>query len=54
VDIGSAAMEPAMLGTTFLQLFSTHTHQVGQIPTTPPVPNPGLVNALSKTVKVQA
>jgi uncharacterized protein involved in type VI secretion and phage assembly len=54
VDIGSSAVEPAMLGTTFLQLFSTHTHQLGQIPTTPPVPNPGLVNALSKTVKVQA
>jgi uncharacterized protein involved in type VI secretion and phage assembly len=54
VDIGSTAVEPAMLGTTFLSLFATHTHQVGPVPTTPPVPNPAMVNALSKTVKVQS
>ncbi len=54
VDIGSSAVEPAVLGTTFLQLFSSHTHQVGQIPTTPPMPNPALANVLSKTVKVQS
>jgi phage baseplate assembly protein V len=54
VDIGSSATEPAMLGTTFLSLFSSHTHQVGPVPTTPPVPNPALATALSKTVKVQS
>jgi uncharacterized protein involved in type VI secretion and phage assembly len=55
VDIGSSATEPAVLGTTFLQLFSTHTHQVGPVPTTPPVPNPGLIaNVISKTVMVQS
>jgi uncharacterized protein involved in type VI secretion and phage assembly len=54
VDIGSSATQPAVLGTEFLQLFSTHTHQVGPVPTTPPVPSPKLATVLSKTVKVQA
>jgi uncharacterized protein involved in type VI secretion and phage assembly len=54
VDIGSAAMQPAVLGTAFMQLFTTHTHQVGQIPTTPPMPNPALATVLSKTVMVQS
>ena len=53
VEIGSSAIQPAVLGTAFLQLFSTHTHQVGPVPTTPPVPNPALANVLSKTVMVQ-
>jgi uncharacterized protein involved in type VI secretion and phage assembly len=54
VEIGSSAIQPAVLGTAFLELFSSHTHQVGQIPTTPPMPNPALSKVLSKTVKVQA
>jgi uncharacterized protein involved in type VI secretion and phage assembly len=54
VEIGSTAVQPAVLGTAFLQLFSSHTHQLGQIPTTPPMPNPALTTVLSKTVMVQA
>jgi len=53
VDIGKNAMDQVLLGTKFLQRFNLHTHQLGQIPTTPPMP-PIDPSVLSTTVKVQA
>jgi hypothetical protein len=30
-------IEPLVLGMSFMTLFNLHTHQVGPVPTTPPV-----------------
>ena len=53
VDLGLAAVEPVLLGTTLLTFLKTHTHPVALAATGPPVPMPFEL-ALSKTVKVQA
>jgi uncharacterized protein involved in type VI secretion and phage assembly len=53
VDIGTAASQPALLGTLFMTMFSTHTHMLGSIPTTPPVPTGQEAGVISKTVMVQ-
>jgi len=52
VELGAAAAEQVLLGTTFLTLFNTHTHMLGQFPTTQPV-IPLTPAVLSKTVTVQ-
>ena len=52
VELGQAAVEQALLGTTFLARFNSHTHQVGQIPTTPPLV-PLDPSVLSSSVKLQ-
>lgn len=53
VDIGSAASQPALLGTLFMTMFSTHTHMLGTLPTSPPVPTGQEAQVISKTVMVQ-
>jgi len=52
VELGKTAAEKVLLGTQFLALFNTHTHQLGPLPTTPPVV-PLTPTVLSTTVTVQ-
>ena len=50
VNLGSNAMEPLVLGNTFLTYFNTHTHGTGVGPSTPPMV-PMTPGQLSQTVK---
>jgi phage baseplate assembly protein V len=51
---GAAAVLTPMIAEMFLPLFAAHTHMVGLVPTTPPVPAPPITPQVagSSTVKV--
>jgi len=52
VGIGESAMEPTILGQTFLAMYNSHTHVTALGPSGPPLP-PLLPTALTQVVKVK-
>ena len=52
VGLGSAPVEPTVLGQTFMALYNAHTHPSAMGPTGPPVP-PLTPAALTQVTKAQ-